>query len=173
MNTSGYVDRDSWRDAQQRRKFLAWDFGSNTTDGSVNININAVSIRSVKVKQFDTNYGAKTLAVQFSDDGHCFYDASWFINATANGPLSTSSVGGHVGVTTSPPSVEPTSSDHPSGHGGDASLNLTFTLGGLVSAIAAAGVHTLWTVVMAKVKQVTSEGTSAADGTGEGAGGGV
>ena len=96
-------------------------------------------------------YCAKSLGVkgQFSDDGRCFYDA-WFINASANCPLNTSAVGGHAGVTTSPPAVEPNPIAPGHHHGGHAtSLIITFTLGGPLSASATtAAVRRLGTVVM-------------------------
>jgi hypothetical protein len=142
--------------------YVGWDFGSNNT---------SVAIRSVKIKQFDTQYCAKSLAVQFSDDGHCFYDA-WFINASANCPLNTTAVGGHAGVTTSPPAVEPDPSAQPGHHGHNiahaTSLNVTFTLGGPLSAGAGAAVRTMGTVVMKKGKPVVGEGMAVADGNAEG-----
>ena len=92
------------------QNYLGWDFGNASLSS-------AVSVRSVKVKQFDTQYCAKSLAVQFSDDGQCFYDA-WYINASTVCPLNTSAVGGHGGVATSPPAVEPRPTPLvPGGHG--------------------------------------------------------
>jgi hypothetical protein len=80
----------------QADNYLGWDFGSGR----------AVSVRSVRVKQFDTGDCARSMAVQFSDDGACYYDA-WFVDASENCPHNTTSVGGHAGVTVSPPAVRP------------------------------------------------------------------
>lgn len=132
--------------------YVGWDFGD----------ANAVSVRSIKVKQFDTQYCAKTLAVQWSDDGRCFYNA-WFVNASADCPFNTTSIGGHGGVTTSPPAVEPP--PQPSHGQGDTSLNITFTLGGPLSAVSS---RTIGTVRMANGRAVAGEGTSAADGNAAG-----
>lgn len=53
----------------------------------------AVAVKSLKIKQFDTQYCADAMSVQWSDDGSCFHDA-WYVNASANCPLNTTSVGG-------------------------------------------------------------------------------
>ncbi len=142
----------------KKENYLGWDFGTQN-----------VSVRSVKIKQFDTQYCARTLAIQWSDDGHCFYDA-WFVNASANCPFNTTAMGGHAGVTTSPPSVEPSPppAEPPHTHGdtADTSLNITFTTGGPVSAGAMA--QHLGSVQMVKGNPVVNEGMAAADGNAAG-----
>lgn len=144
--------------------YVGWDF-----------NDTSVLVRSIKIKQFDTQYCAKTLAVQWSDDGRCFYDA-YFVNASANCPFNTTDVGGHAGVTTAPPHVEPAPAapipPPPDGKGGteDKTLNITFTLGGPLSATATAGVARIimGTVQMTKGQSVLHEGMAAADGNAAG-----
>jgi hypothetical protein len=135
--------------------YLGWDFGPVST----------VCVRSIKIKQFDTQYCAKTLAVQWSDDGHCWFDA-WFVNASAVCPLNTSAVGGHAGVTTSPPSTEPAPSPVAPLRTASA-LNITVSLGGPLWA-GRRVLQVLGVVQMTKGKPVLHEGMNTADGNAAG-----
>ena len=135
-------------DPRKGEQWIGWDFGPN-----------AVSVHSVKIKQFDVQYCAGTLAVQWSDDGSCFYDG-WFVNASANCPLNTTSSGGTAGVTVSPPAVEPKPRPVTPAIPADSNLSISFSLG----APLVGGGATIGTLHMTKGKPVVGEGMAAADG---------
>jgi len=123
----------------------------------------AVAVKSVKIKQFDVCYCAHSLTVQWSDDGACFHDA-WYLNASANCPLNTSSVGGHAGITTSPPAVQPAPPPVPALDPSKTSLNITWTL----DAPRMGGGTVIGTLCLANGKLVVGEGMSAPDGNAPG-----
>jgi hypothetical protein len=65
-----------------------------------------VLVRSVQVRQYDTQNCAKTMVVQWSDNGRC-WENSWFADASKQCPFDTSH-NPAAGITTSPPAVAPT-----------------------------------------------------------------
>jgi hypothetical protein len=65
-----------------------------------------VLVRSIRLRQYDTTYCAKTLAVQYSDDGTCWHD-SWFVDASKQCPFDATH-NPAAGITRSPPAVAPT-----------------------------------------------------------------
>ena len=92
--------------------FIGWDFGP-----SVNKNNKDIGRSVGSIKQFDVQYCANDLIVQWSDDSLCWYyawqiNASLMLNCPRNATLNPTS-----GVTISPPAVtNPTPApipDHP------------------------------------------------------------
>ena len=142
-----------WKSTTEAEHYLGWDYGAGKS----------AAVKSIKIKQFDTQYCAKSITVQWSDDGSCFHD-SWYVNASASCPLNTTAVGGHAGITTSPPAVQP-KPEAPKRDIGDAALNITYTL----DAPRMGGGTVIGTLQLAdKGVLVTGEGRSAGDGNAPG-----
>jgi hypothetical protein len=90
-----------WRPLKRDPAFIGWDFGPSSN--RQNSTAAGKSAGSITIKQFDVQYCASELAVQWSDDSLCWYDA-WHINASLNCPGNTT-LNPTAGVTVSPPAV--------------------------------------------------------------------
>ena len=82
--------------------WVGWDFSAGQACAPY---CTPVSVGSVRVRQYDTEFCAKTMAVQWSDDGKCWHNA-WFIDASKQCPYDATH-NPAAGITTSPPALAP------------------------------------------------------------------
>ena len=82
--------------------WIGWDFSAGQSCAPY---CRPVSVRSVVVRQYDTEYCAKTMEVQWSDDGECWHEA-WSIDASQQCPYDATRDPA-AGITISPPDVAP------------------------------------------------------------------